>query len=147
MGYMYLENNLCLLIWYHITWYLIKDYTVVTLDHLGICKILSMNQKLCTIEHLKKLHQLYACWVIFRCQRDFLGKKSTLFQVIIPVLIQIRPEISSDLTWIQTFGSAMRGSIKYCQRGSDFDNVFLFVLLLWNTTISVPPSTRQRNAI
>ena len=43
----------------------------------------------------------------------------------------------------------MRGSRKFCQRGSNFDNVFL-VDERWedpNTTISRPSSARQRNAI
>ena len=49
----------------------------------------------------------------------------------------------------------MRGSRKFCQRGSNFDNVFLFFFLHVidegredpNTTISGPSSARQRNAI
>ena len=43
----------------------------------------------------------------------------------------------------------MRGPRKFCQRGSNFDDVFL-VDEGWvdpNSTISGPSSTRQRNAI
>ena len=48
----------------------------------------------------------------------------------------------------------MRGSRKFCQRGSNFDNVFCFVVFLVDeeredpsTTISGPSSAHQRNAI
>ena len=48
----------------------------------------------------------------------------------------------------------MRGSRKFCQRGSNFDNVFLFFLHVIDegredpiTTISGLSSARQRNAI
>ena len=45
----------------------------------------------------------------------------------------------------------MRGSRKFCQRESKFDNVFPPLLLVYegrddpNTTLSGPPSARQRN--
>ena len=48
----------------------------------------------------------------------------------------------------------MRGSRKFCQRGSKFDNVSFFLFFLVddgiedpNTTIHGPSSARQRNAI
>ena len=45
----------------------------------------------------------------------------------------------------------MRGSINFCQRGSNFDIVFFFLVDEGqddpNTTISGPSSDRQRNAI
>ena len=44
----------------------------------------------------------------------------------------------------------MCGSRKFCQRGSNFDNVFFLLLLadegVLYTTISRPLSARQRNA-
>ena len=43
----------------------------------------------------------------------------------------------------------MRGSRKFCQRGSKFDNFFLVDEMIEdpNMTINGPSSTRQRNAI
>ena len=48
----------------------------------------------------------------------------------------------------------MSGSRKFCQRGSNFDNVFFFFFFLVDegredpsTTISGPSSARQRNTI
>ena len=46
----------------------------------------------------------------------------------------------------------MRGSRKFCQRGSKFDNIPLFILVDEgiedpNTAINLPSSARQRNAI
>ena len=47
---------------------------------------------------------------------------------------------------------SVRGSRKFCQRGSNFDNVFFFLFFFFegrkdqNTTISGPSSARQRNA-
>ena len=50
----------------------------------------------------------------------------------------------------------MRGSRKFCQRGSNFENVFFLFCFSFlvdkgredpNTTISVPSSAHQRNAI
>ena len=47
----------------------------------------------------------------------------------------------------------MRRSRKFCQRGSNYDNVFFVVFLVYEgradhkNTNSGPPSTRQRNAI
>ena len=41
----------------------------------------------------------------------------------------------------------MRGSRKFCQRGSNFDNVFYSWWEEPNATISGPSSARQRNAI
>ena len=44
----------------------------------------------------------------------------------------------------------MRGSKKFCQRGSKFDNVSLFLVELIedpNTAINGPSLARQRNAI
>ena len=48
----------------------------------------------------------------------------------------------------------MRGSKKFCQRGTKFDNFFFSILFLAhegredpNATVSVPPSARQGNAI
>ena len=50
--------------------------------------------------------------------------------------------------------SIMRGSRKFCQRGSKFENVFFSILFYVdegiedpNTTISGPSLARQRNAI
>ena len=47
------------------------------------------------------------------------------------------------------FNFYMRGSRKFCQRGSKFDNFFLVVDGIEdpNTTINGPSSARQRNAI
>ena len=44
----------------------------------------------------------------------------------------------------------MRGSRKFCQRGSNFDNVFFYLFrgeIDANTIISGPSSARKRNAI
>ena len=53
--------------------------------------------------------------------------------------------------WI---AKVMRGSKKFCQRGSSFDNVFFVLFVLFNkgrddsnANISGPSSSRQRNAI
>ena len=44
---------------------------------------------------------------------------------------------------------SMRGSRKFCQRGSKFDNIFLIDKGIedTNTAINGPSSARQRNAI
>ena len=60
-------------------------------------------------------------------------------------LILINPDSLSILNWVQTV-CHMRGSRKFCQRGSS-DNVFLNSREDPNTTISEPTSIRKRNAI
>ena len=69
--------------------------------------------------------------------------------------------INPGCPWVGKFrhyevGSlGMRGSRKFCQRGSKFDNIFLLFLFFLvdegiedpNTAINGPSSARQRNAI
>ena len=75
---------------------------------------------------------------------------------IVRELIKVKPNISILVPQysIACMLKGMRGSRKFCQRGSNFDKFFFFFFFFFferredpNTTICGPTSARKRNAI